>query len=290
MNKNTISTVLYVLLGNTILAFVVVAFVIPAGLVMGGATGLGLTVNHYLPELDLSMIIFCFNVVLFILGALILGKKFALTTILSTIFYPTMLEVMSRIPGIGQLTDNVLLSVIYAGILLGVGIGVIIRAGASTGGSDILALVMNKGLHIPVAICMYIVDFAIIGIQIPISTAEELLYGILALILCTVVLGRVTVVGQAQIQLFVISEYYREVKLALLDDIEAGATLVKIETGLEGKEQSAVLCIIPNRKLHDVKQTIQKIDPQAFITITQINEVKGRGFSIDRYEKTRVEQ
>ncbi|MFI3208543.1 MAG: YitT family protein [Eubacteriales bacterium] len=286
MNKNTLITVLHVLLGNAILAFVVNAFVIPAGLVMGGATGLGLTINYYVPSLDLSVIIFGFNIVLFGLGALVLGKKFAVTTILSTIFYPLSLEIISRIPGIDSITENVLLAVIYAGILLGLGIGIIIRAGASTGGSDIIALIINKGLHIPVAICMYIVDFTIIGVQIPISTAEELLYGILALILCTVVLGRVTVVGQAQIQLFIISDAYQEIRSGLLEEMEVGATLVRIETGLEQKDQSAVLCVIPNRKLHDVKVMVQKIDSQAFFTITQINEVKGRGFSIDRYDKT----
>lgn len=286
MNKNTLVTVLHVLLGNAILAFVVNAFVIPAGLVMGGATGLGLTINYYVPSLDLSVIIFGFNIVLFGLGALVLGKKFAVTTILSTIFYPLSLEIISRIPGIDSITENVLLAVIYAGILLGLGIGIIIRAGASTGGSDIIALIINKGLHIPVAICMYIVDFTIIGVQIPISTAEELLYGILALILCTVVLGRVTVVGQAQIQLFIISDAYQEIRSGLLEEMEVGATLVRIETGLEQKDQSAVLCVIPNRKLHDVKVMVQKIDSQAFFTITQINEVKGRGFSIDRYDKT----
>lgn len=285
MNKNTFTTVLHVLLGNTILAFVVNAFVIPAGLVMGGATGLGLTINYYLPGLELSVIIFGFNIVLFTVGGFILGKKFALTTILSTIFYPLMLAVISRIPGIDTITDNVLLSVIYAGILLGLGIGIIIRAGASTGGSDILALILHKSIHIPVAICMYIVDFTIIGVQIPISTAEELLYGILALILCTVVLGRVTMVGQAQIQLFIISEHYQKIKQKLLDDMSVGATLVKIETGLEGKEQSAVLCVFQNRKLHDVNQMLLKVDPKAFITISQINEVKGRGFSIERFDK-----
>ena len=281
----TIKTVLSVLLGNAVLAFVVTAFVLPIGLVMGGATGLGLVVQYYIPGMDLAVIIFGFNMMLFLMGAFVLGKKIALTTILSTFMYPIMLKIMGMIPGIDSLTGDVLLAVIFAGILLGVGIGIIIRVGASTGGSDILALVMNKGTHVPIAICMYIVDFTIIGLQIVFSSSEQLLYGILSLIICTLVLGRVAVAGQAQIQLFVISNKYREIKEHLLEEIGVGATLVKIETGLESKEQSAVLCIIQNRKLHDVKHMVQQIDPQAFITITQINEVNGRGFSLERNYK-----
>ncbi len=285
MNKNTIKTVLGVLFGNTVLAFVVVAFVIPSGLVMGGATGFGLAVIHYMPQWELSVVVFVINAILFIFGAMVLGKKFALTTLLSSVFYPVMLKVLGYIPGIDSLTDNVLLSVIYAGLLLGLGVGVVIREGSSTGGSDILALIMQKGLHVPVAICMYIVDFAIIAIQVTFCTGEQLLYGILALIICTVVLGRVAVMGQAQMQLFVISKHYQEIKKKLLADMEVGATLVHIETGLLEKTESAVLCVLPNRKLFGVNQMIMQIDPKAFVTITQINEVRGRGFTLDRKEK-----
>ncbi len=285
MNKNTIKTVLGVLVGNTILAFVVVAFVLPSGLVMGGATGLGLAITHYLPNLELSVVILGINMILFVLGALILGKKFALTTIISTVSYPVMLKLLGYIPGIDRITDNVLLAVIYAGLLLGLGIGIIIRAGASTGGSDILALLMQKGFHIPVAICMYIVDFVIIALQVTFATGEELLYGILALIICTMVLGRVTVMGQAQMQLFIISKHYEVIKQRLLTEMEVGATLVRIETGLLEREESGVLCILPNRKLYDVNRMIHEVDPKAFVTITKINEVRGRGFTLDRKDK-----
>lgn len=285
MNKNMIITALQVLLGNAMIAFVVNAFVVPMGLVMGGSTGFGLVVNYYVPALELPFLILCSNIVLFISGAIILGKKFALTTILSTLFYPLMLKLIAQIPNIGNLTENELLAAIYTGIILGLGIGIIVRAGASTGGSDILALILNKGVHLPIAICMYIVDFIIIGVQIPISTAEELLFGILALLLCAVVIDKVTLAGQSQIQVFIISAHYQEIRRTLLEDMSVGATLVRIETGLEGKEQSAILCVFQNRKLYNVKQTVLGIDPKAFITISQINEVKGRGFSLDRKYK-----
>lgn len=177
----------------------------------GGATGIGLAISHYLP-VSLSTIIFALNAVLFVLGALVLGKKFAVATIASTFIYPTFLSVMQKIPGIDSLTDNVLLSTLYAGLLVGLGIGLIVRVGSSTGGTDIVALVFNKWFHSPVAALLYVVDFLILGSQIFFSDTEQIMYGILALMMYTVILNKVMLMGQSQIQLFIISDSYDEIR------------------------------------------------------------------------------
>ncbi len=284
MNKNwkkSMETLVCVLLGNAVLAFTVAAFLVPQGIIMGGATGIGLTIAHFI-ALDLSAIIFVVNNVLFVLGTAVLGKKFALTTLISTFVYPVFLSVMRSIPGITELTDNIMLAALYGGALLGLGIGLVVRVGASTGGTDILALVLHKWFHIPLAVFVYIVDFTVLLCQALFSNSEQILYGILVLIVSTMALNRVMLMGQAQIQLFIITEKYEEVKEKVLKEMDAGVTMVHIETGYGAKQQKGVLCVIPNRKLYSINQLIQMIDPQAFITITQINEVRGRGFSIER--------
>ena len=192
------------------------------------------------------------------------------------------LSAIQAIPGIDQLTDNVLLASLYGGALLGLGIGMVVRVGASTGGTDILALVFNKWFHAPVAVLMYIVDFIVLVCQIFFSDSEQILYGILCLILSTTVLNRVMLMGKSQIQLFIVSEKYKEIKERVLKEIDAGVTMVDIETGYGEKRQQGVLCVVQNRKLYSVKEMIQTIDPKAFITITQINEVRGRGFTMER--------
>lgn len=279
--KKNLWTIIGVLAGNLILAFTVSAFMVPHGIIMGGATGMGLTISHYFP-IDLSLIIFIVNAILFVLGAVVLGKKFALTTIISTFIYPTFLSVVRQIPGVADMTDNIMLATVYGGALLGLGIGLIVRVGASTGGTDILALVFNKWFHIPVAALLYVVDFTVLGMQVFFSNSEQILYGILALILTTIVLNRVMLMGQSQIQLFIITELYEEVKEKMLKEIDAGVTMVHIETGYGKKQQQGVLCVIPKRKLYSVKELVQMVDPKAFITITQINEVRGRGFTLER--------
>lgn len=279
--KKHVNTVFGVLVGNAILAFTVVAFIVPHGVIMGGATGIGLTIAHYVP-VDLSIIIFIVNSILFVLGATVLGKKFAVATIASTFIYPTFLSIVQKIPGIDGLTDNLMLATLYAGALLGVGIGLIVRVGSSTGGTDIVALVLNKWFHIPVAGLLYVIDFLVLGGQVFFSDMEQIMYGVLMLVLETAILNKVMLLGQSQIQLFIISEEYEHIREKMLKELDAGVTMVHVETGYGQENQKGVLCIIPNRKLYSVKELVQSIDPKAFITITQINEVRGRGFSMER--------
>lgn len=279
--KKSLETVLCVLSGNIILAVAVAAFVVPHGIIMGGATGIALTIDHYVNG-NLSAIIFIVNIILFILGTIVLGKKFALTTLVSTIVYPVFLSIVQAIPGITELTDNIMLASLYGGALLGLGIGLVVRVGASTGGTDILALVLHKWFHIALAVFMYIVDFLVLVCQAVFSTSEQILYGVLVLVITTMMMNRVVLMGQSQIQLFIITEKYEEVKEKVLKEIDAGVTMVHIETGYGAKQQKGVLCVIPNRKLYSINQTVQLVDPKAFITITQINEVRGRGFTIER--------
>ncbi len=286
--KKFLNMAVGVLLGNAILAFTVAAFIVPHGIIMGGATGIGLTINHYLP-INLSIIIFVVNGVLFLLGAFVLGKEFALATIASTFIYPTFLSVVQAIPGIDSLTDNIMLATLYGGALLGIGIGLIVRVGSSTGGTDILALVFNKWFHIPVAGLLYVVDFLVLGFQMFFSDTEQIMYGILNLVLTTMILNKVMVFGQAQIQLFIISDKYEEIREKMLKNMDAGVTMLHIETGYGQENKKGVLCVIPNRKLYSVKELVQGVDEKAFITITQINEVRGRGFTMDRigYEESK---
>ena len=279
--KKHVNTVFGVLVGNAILAFTVVAFIVPHGVIMGGATGIGLTIAHYVP-VDLSIIIFIVNSILFVLGATVLGKKFAVATIASTFIYPTFLSIVQKIPGIDGLTDNLMLATLYAGALLGVGIGLIVRVGSSTGGTDIVALVLNKWFHIPVAGLLYVIDFLVLGGQVFFSDTEQIMYGVLMLVLETAILNKVMLLGQSQIQLFIISEGYEHIREKMLKELDAGVTMVHIETGYGQENRKGVLCVIPNRKLYSVKELVQAIDPKAFITITQINEVRGRGFTMER--------
>ena len=175
--KNLMNLAL-ILLGNAIYALAVTMFILPAGLITGGTTGLALFFFHQF-GLPVTAFVSVFNVAMFLLGLWILGKKFALTTLVSTFFYPFILGVFQKIPMLTQMTDDRLLCAVYAGLMIGFSIGIVIRAGASTGGMDIPPLVLNKKLGLSVSATMYAFDFTILLLQILFSDKEQVLYGIL---------------------------------------------------------------------------------------------------------------
>ena len=273
-----------ILLGNALLAFLVAAFVIPHNIIMGGTTGIGILLDNFL-HIDTAWIILILNVLLLLLGLIVLGKKFFLKTVASSLLYPVLLALMQKIPGIESLTDNSLIAVLFAGSLLGIAGGLVFRVGASTGGTDVINLCLNKWFHLPVAVFVYIVDFTILGAQALFSTPNSILLGIIFLIIETIVLDQVMIFGKSQIQVFVVSEHYEEIKKALLTELEAGVTMTMIKTGHLEREQQAVLCVIPPRKLYGANELIRKIDPTAFVTVTKIKEVHGRGFTFDKRHK-----
>jgi uncharacterized membrane-anchored protein YitT (DUF2179 family) len=283
-SKKFLVTTLCMLAGNALLAFLVAAFIIPHDIIAGGVTGIGIVLSKLIPGIDISLVILIMNVLLLLLGLVVLGKKFFLTTVASSLLYPVMLGAFQRIPNIDKLTADPVLAAIFAGCLMGVALGLVMRVGSSTGGMDVLNLVFAHWFHLPVAIFVWLGDIIIVGGQALFSSSEKILLGILVLVLETIILDKAMILGKSQIQIFVVSEQYEAIRTMLLDEIEAGVTMTMIETGRLEQEQKGVLCVIPQRKLYNATHRIQDIDPMAFITITQINEVRGRGFTVARDE------
>ena len=270
--------------GNLLLAFAVAAFIMPRDILMGGVTGVGIVFSRILPW-DTATIVLVLNLLALVLGLAVLGKTFVLTTVASSFLYPMFLAAVQRIPGIDSLTDNAMLASLFGGVLVGVAVGMVMRVGSSTGGTDVVNLVLHKWLHLPVSVMVWVTDFVILGGQAIFAQPEDILYGIVLLVVETVALDRVMLLGQSQIQIFVVSPQFEDIRRRILEELQAGATMVCIETGLTNREQRGVLCVIPPRKLFAARELIQSVDPSAFLTITQIKEVRGQGFSMERHSR-----
>ena len=277
----TVKNALILVAGNLLLAFLVNTFVLPSNIIMGGATGIGVVLSRVLP-LDTATIVLIFNILVLLLGAAILGRKFFLSTVASSLLYPIFLGIMQRIPALSITTENPLLFVLFGGSMLGLALGMIIRIGASTGGADVLALVLHRWSHISVSVCMWIVDGFIILGQALFATSDQILYGIIFLVTESFVLDQVMLLGQTQIQIFAISPESERIRQAILTELSAGATMVQIESGYLGNQQLGILCVIPPRRLHETTELIQSIDPNVFMTVTKIKEVRGQGFTLER--------
>ena len=270
-----------IIAGNMLLGFAVAAFILPSGVIMGGATGVGGVLARFIP-LDTALIVLCVNLLALALGWAVLGWRFVLATVASSLLYPIFLGAAQRVPGIEELTADPLLSALLGGGLVGIAVGLVMRVGSSTGGTDVVNLVLHKWTHIPVSVAVYLTDIVIMGAQAVFSDPEQILYGVVLLVVETIVLDKVMLLGQSQIQLFVISSRYEEIRQKCLTKLQAGITMVQIETGRTRSPQRGVLCVIPPRKLYAAQSLIQSVDPNAFLTITQIKEVRGQGFSSER--------
>ena len=270
-----------ILAGNILLGFAVAAFILPSGVIMGGATGVGIVLARFIP-LDTAAIVLCVNLMALALGWAVLGWRFVVTTIASSLLYPILLGAAQRIPGIDHLTADPLLAALLGGGLVGIAVGLVMRVGSSTGGTDVVNLVLHKWTHIPVSAAVYLTDIVIMGAQALFSDPEQILYGVVLLVVETIALDRVMLLGQSQIQLFVVSSQYEKLRQKCLTELQAGTTMVYIETGRTRTLQRGVLCVIPPRKLYAAQALIQSVDPHAFLTITQIKEVRGQGFSSER--------
>ncbi len=270
-----------IIFGNTLYCFGVVAFVLPMGMITGGTTGLGLILNHYFP-IPLEVFAAIFNTLMFGLAWWILGASFALTTMISTFYYPVILGVLQRVEVIQNMTTNPLLATIYAGLTIGIGIGIVIRAGASTGGVDIPPLIANKKLGIPVSVGLYVCDFAILLGQMLFRDKERILYGILLVIIYTVVMDKVLVNGKSSMQVKIISDHCEEINLLIHENLDRGSTFFLSESGYLRKEMKTLMTVVSNRELVRLQQMVQEVDPKAFIVINEVKEVMGKGFSLKK--------
>ena len=278
----SIAKVLGIILGNLIFTFGLAAFSIPNNFLVGGATGIARSIEYFL-NVDVSITVACINVVMFFLGLRILGKRFALTTIISTLLFPVLLNWMLSVDALGHITDDRLLAAIFGGSLTGLGLGIVMRLGGSTGGMDIPPLILNKKFRIPVAVTMYCLDVLILLSQVLFTGAEEILYGILSVLLTSVMVNQVLVFGGGDVQVLIISKEYEKINEIIQKDLDRGSTFVPIQTGFQHLEQKAVLCVLHNREMSHLNQYVQQIDPKAFIIINGVREVRGRGFTLDKH-------
>lgn len=287
-NLKQLENILWILAGNTLYALAVVMFILPNGLITGGTTGLALVFFHQF-RVPIQVFVTVFNVVMFLLGAVVLGKTFALTTIISTFYYPFILSALQQVTVLGKMTEDNLLAVICSGLLIGAGIGVVIRSGASTGGMDIPPLVLNKKLGLPVSVTMNVMDMVILFLQILFSDKEMVLYGILLVLAYTSVLNKVLLLGRSRMQVKIVTERFEEINQAIAHRLDRGVTLFKSRTGHLKRDGYVVMSVVNNRELVQLNQLIQEIDPQAFIVIHQVNEVRGRGFTLKKeYENGKI--
>ena len=266
-------------LGNAICAFSVTCFALPYNMVVSGVSGIGRIIN-ILTGLSVSSAVAVLNIALFIIGAAVLGRRFAATIALGTFAFPFFMGIFEQMTALHHLVNEPMLAAICAGVLDGVGLGLVMRLGGSTGGIDVPAMIMNRKLGWKLATVMSGMDIAIFLLQIPVTAAEGIILGILYALVYGVVMDRMIVLEQGGYQIMIWTEKIHEVNEELLM-IGFGTSILRGVGGYLREDRDIILCAASNRNFNKVKRAVLAIDPGAFMTITSMNEINGNGFTFN---------
>ena len=258
---------LSIIVGNALYALTVVLFLVPSGLITGGATGIALGINRAL-GLPVSGVLFVINMTMLTVGWVLLGRRFAVTTVASTLLSPLFLALWERVFADFVLTDDLVLNTI--------------RAGASTGGMDIPPLVLNKYFHIPVSASMLVFDMLILCLQAAFSPLQQCLYGIVMVIVYTVVLDKVLIFGTTRTEVKIISQHADDIREAIFIQLDRGVTILHGEGGYSRNSEQVLLSVVSNRQLPKLEKIAHLIDPTCFMIVSHVTEVSGRGFSLEK--------
>ena len=279
--KKKLASYIWIILGGAMTAAAFGLFVLPQEFVAGGVTGLSVILSSVI-RLPLSWIVLSINILLFALGWIFAGKEFIFKTLIMTFLFPVLLEFFSQIHLFQELSRDPFLSSLIAGCLLGAGSGIILRANGSSGGFDILGVVLNKKFGVPISVVMYVCDCTVILFQAVSKPILQTVYGIVVILCCSIMINKVITFGKSEVQLLIFSPQYEKIRTELLQTYDTGVTFLNAETGYMHKNTKVVLTVLPYRKISEVKKMIYSIDPTAFTVIDNIQYVGGRGYTIER--------
>lgn len=281
MIRSMMKTVPLILLGNLLYAIGVAFFILPSGLITGGTTGIAL-VLHQAFGIPISAFVSIFNISMFFLGLAFLGKTFAATTLVSSFAYPFFLGFLQKQIGDFVLTDDLILCAIFGGLCIGIAIAMVLRLGASTGGMDIPPLLLKKMFGIPVSISLYAFDSMILLLQLFFFEKESILYGILLILIYTLTIDKVMALGDSRYQLEIVSKQHEKIQQTIISQMDRTVTVLYGKSGYQNQEVNVLLCVIAPRELHKIEKLIKDIDPLAFVVLSQVNRVSGRGFTVEK--------
>jgi len=280
MIKN-LKSYLLVITGSCLTASAFGLIVLPNQFAAGGVTGFSVLLQNIIP-LPVSVLVLAVNLSLFLLGWIFVGKDFVFKTLLTSIIFPFVLEITQQFDIFHELAAESLVSSILAGTILGLGCGFILLGNGSGGGFDILGVILNKKFGISVSIVMYICDFIIILTQTVANGMLKTVYGVIVILVSTMIIDKVLVRGKSAGRIFIFSEKHEEIRIALLDKLDVGMSYINGENGFRRKETKIIMTVVHFDMVEKVKRSVYSIDPTAFVVVDNVHYVSGRGYTMDR--------
>ncbi|UPO96865.1 YitT family protein [Cetobacterium somerae] len=277
---------IYIYIGTLIASIAINAFLVPSNLAPGGATGLSILIN-YITGIPVGTLIFVINIPLFIIGVKIFGKSYGAKTLAGISFLSLNVELIKKIiPEIDKIIDftnpsNIFLGTLYGGLLMGIGLGTVIKNGGTTGGSDIISGILNKFFRIPIGQALILIDSTVVLLAAYIFGAEKALYALINLYATGIVINKlINGLGNAKMAYIVTSEV-EKVRKIIVEDLGKTGNYYQAEALYSKNRRDVVTTVLRNREIFLLKELITEVDKEAFVVVSDVHEVLGRGYTFD---------
>ncbi|MDD3191517.1 MAG: YitT family protein [Bacilli bacterium] len=280
-NKNKVKEVGFITLGVMLSSFSFSFFLSPKNFVIGGASGIG-TLLFGLFGWDPALTILIINIILLFVGLFFLGKEFFLKTVYGTLLYPVFIkgfDLLYQWLQPNPINDHLLI-IIFAAIIMGFGLGIVIKYGATTGGTEIPQNILLKYFHIPYSVSLYLIDGIVVICSIFVFHDFSLiLYGIIFIYLSGFVIDQVVFSGFNKRAVSIISTQAEQIKERILVDLGRGVTQIRVLGGYTNSEKNKLICVLSTFEFYRLKKIIHQYDPDAFYYAVRADEVSGEGFT-----------
>lgn len=272
--RDSIVEYVYVIVGATIIAIGFNVFLLPNQVASGGVSGIS-TILHGLFGWNPGIVQYAFNIPLFIAGVLLLGKKFGIKSFIGTITLPFIVLLTNSWE---PWTDNPLLGALFGGIVIGLGIGLVFKGNASTGGTDLLAQIITKFTGLSLGTSVLLIDGVIAISAAIVFDLEKGLYALIGLYVTTKTIDIIQLGFSQSKMVYIITLKQDEVREAIYAEINRGVTKLPAIGGYTGEARPVLMVVVYQTEFTKLKQLIKSVDPSAFVIVSDAYEVLGEGF------------
>lgn len=278
MKKEKIINTLIIIFGNILLAVGISLFILPFDIDNGGLAGISVILKEWF---DPAIVILILNWILFFVGFVFLKKNFAMKTLISTIVYPLVVNVLYRNSIYLNFTEQIndpLLASIVGGLFSGVGLGMVYHVGGSTGGLDVICVMLNKYKGIKISISTFAIDSIIMIIGLFMVSVNSSLYGLICIIITSYLIEIITIKGNSSYMMHIVSDKTKEINDYIINDLSRGSTIIEIKGGINLEKKDMIEVIFNEKEYYAIKHNIEEIDKNAFISVYKAVNVYGNGF------------
>ena len=283
ITRYTLLEYFYIIIGSFITAFAITVFTNPAQIAPGGVSGVS-TILYHVFGFDLSLTMLLQNIPLFIVGTLLFGKQFGVKSLLGSVLLSLFSTLIGNLLGYDGILDlskdmNVWLSCLFGGVISGIGIGIVMKSGANTGGTDIIAQIAARYMHIPLGTSLFIVDGIVILCSAFIFGIESALYAIIVAYVMQVMVNKIVLMMGTNYAktCYIISEKLNEIRDFVLNDLDKSGTLIEAKGLYSMKNRPMLMVVIPNQSVSRLTRMVHMTDPAAFLIIQETYHVFGEG-------------